>query len=139
MSGRWEHFHHVADIGVRGMGASMEEAFRQAAIAMTAVITDPDRIKPLQEISLECRAPDPELLLADWLNGIIYEMATRHMLFANFQVSIKGEELHARLWGEAVDRGRHSPAVEVKGATYTCLKVFQDEYGVWGAQCVVDV
>jgi tRNA nucleotidyltransferase (CCA-adding enzyme) len=34
---------------------------------------------------------------------------------------------------------RHQPAVEVKGATYTALKVARDEQGRWVAQCVVDV
>lgn len=36
----WTHFHHEADIGVRGTGHSPEEAFEQAAVALTAVITD---------------------------------------------------------------------------------------------------
>jgi SHS2 domain-containing protein len=37
----WEHFSHDADIGIRGIGATKEEAFEQVAIALTAVITDP--------------------------------------------------------------------------------------------------
>lgn len=35
---RWEHFSHQADIGLRGLGATPEQAFEQAAMAMTAVI-----------------------------------------------------------------------------------------------------
>jgi SHS2 domain-containing protein len=34
MSGRWEHFAHEADVGVRGVGATRAEAFEQAALAM---------------------------------------------------------------------------------------------------------
>lgn len=138
-SPNWEHFHHVADIGVRGRGATMAEAFGRAAVALTAVITDPGLVRPIVEVAVECSAPDPELLLADWLNAIIYEMATRHMLFADFAVTITGETLHGRLWGEAVDLSRHAPAVEVKGATYTALKVWREKSGQWLAQCVVDV
>jgi SHS2 domain-containing protein len=37
-----------------------------------------------------------------------------------------------------VDPVRHEPAVEVKGATYTALRVQQTD-GHWLAQCVVDV
>ena len=33
----WEHFAHGADIGVRGYGLSLEEAFEQAALALAAV------------------------------------------------------------------------------------------------------
>ena len=46
--------------------------------------------------------------------------------------------LHAQAWGELVDPARHHPAVEVKGATYTALRVAR-ENGEWVAQTVVDV
>jgi len=70
----WEHFHHQADIGVRGRGETLEEAFAQAATALTAVITDPTKVNPRKTIRVECEAPDRELLLADWLNeGEAYE------------------------------------------------------------------
>lgn len=135
----WEHFEHGADIGVRGYGASQAEAFEQAALAMTAVITDPVRVVPAQVVTLHCTAPDPELLLADWLNALIYEMAVRRMLFSRFAVTLHRQQLDATAWGEPVDIARHQPVVEVKGATYTALQVAQDEQGTWMAQCVVDV
>lgn len=136
---RWSHFHHGADIGVRGIGFSKEEAFEQAAIALTAVITDPEKVAPDELISVNCDAPDDELLLADWLNALVYEMATRKMLFSRFEVHCNNNGLQAKAWGERVDVEKHEPAVEVKGATYTSLKVKQDESGEWLAQCVVDV
>ena len=37
---RWEHFSHGADVGVRGFGISVEEAFEQAALALSAVVGD---------------------------------------------------------------------------------------------------
>jgi len=137
--GRWEHFPHGADIGVRGIGASMEEAFAQAATALTAVITEPENVSASEEVEIECEAPDDEFLLVDWLNALIYEMATRGMLWSRFEVTVDGSRLHGRAWGEKVDTSRHHPAVEVKGATYTELHVKKEEDGTWSAQCVVDV
>ena len=136
---RWEHFPHQADIGVRGLGATLEEAFAQAALALTAVIADPADVAPKEMIRLSCEAPDAELLLVDWLNVLIYEMATRNMLFSRFEVHLEGNHLAAQAWGEALEAVRHRPAVEVKGATYTALKVVQQSDGGWLAQCVVDV
>lgn len=136
---RWEHFHHVADIGVRGYGQSMTQAFEQAALALTAVITDPERVCETTWISLSCSAPDPELLLVDWLNALVYEMGTRRLLFKRYEVRIHDHTLQARAWGEPVDRERHAPAVEVKGATYTELRVARQPDGCWVAQCVIDV
>ena len=136
---RWEHFAHEADIGVRGIGASREAAFEQAAVALTAVITDPDSVRPETAVAISCAGPDDGLLLVDWLNAIIYEMAIRSMLFHRFKVEIEGDALRGTCWGESVDIGRHRPAVEVKGATYTNLTVGRRSDGAWRAECVVDV
>ena len=136
---QWSHFAHDADVGVRGEGTTLAEAFAAAAEAMTAVIAEPHSIAQRSAIPIQCQAPDPELLLVDWLNALIFEMATRHMLFSRFDVSIDGEQLNATAWGEPVDVDRHQPTVEVKGATYTALEVRQLANGRWVAQCVVDV
>ena len=135
----WDHFHHEADIGVHGTGQTSAQAFEQAAIALTAVITEPETVVCRETLSIECEAPDLELLLVDWLNALVYEMATRKMLFSRFQVELSGTRLHATACGEPVDVARHQPAAEVKGATYTQLEVREDQPGSWRAQCVVDV
>ena len=139
MTQNWEHFPHEADMGIRGIGPTREAAFEGAALALTAVITDPAEVIPSQEVSITCQAPDVELLLVDWLNALVYEMATRKMLFGRFEVHIDGPSFQATAWGEPVEVPRHRPAVEVKGATYSELSLKQDEQGRWIAQCVVDV
>ncbi|MHC4658697.1 MAG: archease [Planctomycetota bacterium] len=135
----WEHFPHQADIGIRGLGSSREQAFEQAAVALTAVITDPGNVEPSQKVEINCHASDGELLLVDWLNCLLYEMATRKMLFSRFAVRIEQNSLNATAWGEKMDVSRHCPVVEVKAATYTALSVRQNKNGTWTAQCVVDV
>ncbi len=134
----WQHFEHEADIGVRGYGPSLAEAFAQTACAMTAVVSEPSLIQPQQMIGIECQEADRELLLVDWLNALIYQMSTRKMLFSRFEVELELPYLRARAWGEAVDVKRHHPAVEIKGATYTELSIYQQD-DEWIAQCVVDV
>jgi SHS2 domain-containing protein len=135
----WEHFAHGADIGVRGRGATAEQAFEQAALALTAVVTHPALINPQVTVSITCRAPDLELLLYEWLNSLVFHMATQRLLFSGFAVRIAGGVLEAEARGEPVDVQRHAPAVEVKGATLTELAVRQDGDGRWRAQCVLDV
>ena len=135
----WEHFAHVADMGIRGIGGTKEEAFAQAALAMTAVITDPANIEPIDAVDIHCEGGDPELIFVDWLNALIYEMSIRKMLFSRFDVTFTDSRLDATAWGETTDTRRHQPVVEIKGATYTALKVEQGCDGGWIAQCVVDV
>jgi tRNA nucleotidyltransferase (CCA-adding enzyme) len=135
----WEHFPHQADMGIRGVGPTREAAFVQAALAMTAIVTEPEKVAADIAVTIRCKAPDDEILLVDWLNALIFEMASRHMLFSRFEVNLEGQNLHATAWGEAIDAARHQPVVEIKGATYTELKVAERHRGGWLAQCVVDV
>jgi tRNA nucleotidyltransferase (CCA-adding enzyme) len=136
---RWEHFPHEADMGIRGIGNTRDEAFEQAALAMTAVITDPARVSAVEKVEITREAPDDELLLVDWLNALVYEMATRKLLFSRFEVHVKDHVLNAHAFGEPMDTKKHHMAVEIKGATYTALRVAQESNGEWIAQCVVDV
>ena len=135
---RWEHFPHDADVGVRGRGATLAEAFEQAAVALTAIVTDA-KIAEKNSAEVSCEAPDVELLLVDWLNAIIYEMAVRNMIFGRFKVTISDTRLRGTMWGEPVDQVKHAPACEPKGATYTALRVAQEADGTWSAACIVDV
>ncbi len=135
----WEHFPHDADIGVRGFGDTPAEAFANAARALTAIVVPLDTVAADRTIDVECATPDLEVLFVDWLNAVIFEMATRHMLFRDFKVDIVDGVLKGQAIGEPVDVERHRPAVEPKGATFTALNVGRDPDGRWIAQCIVDV
>ena len=135
----WEHFEHEADIGIRGIAPTLEQAFEQTAVAMTAVVTDPALVSDATTVTITCTAPDIELLLVSWLNELIYEMAVHGLLFKRYQVVIANGQLSATAFGAAVDRQKHQPAVEIKGATFTELRVYQQADSAWVAQCVVDV
>jgi len=137
--GQWEHFPHRADMGVRGYGATLAEAFAAAAEGLTAVVVEPSEVRPLEKMKFACSAPDPEFLLYDFMNSIVYEMAVGGRLFSRFRVHIDGDDLQAEAWGERVDVGRHQPAVEIKGATFTQLAVGRSDDGRWFAQCVLDI
>jgi protein archease len=121
-----------------GYGATPAAAFEAAALALTAAVTSA-RVEPKLPVEVSCQPPDLELLLVEWLNSVIYEMAVRRMLFGRFSVRIEGARHKGTLCGELVDAVRHAPACEPNGATYAALKVAADPDGVWSAGCVVDV
>jgi SHS2 domain-containing protein len=135
----WEHFTHHSHIGVRGHGHTLASSFEQAALALTAVTTDPGRLVKQVQVNIVCEATDWELLLTHWLNAVVHQMVTREMLFGCFRVHIEGNKLRASVWGQGIDGSQHSLGVKVKGATDTALKVFQHPNGDWTAECVVDV
>ena len=134
----WTHFSHDADMGIRGLAPTLEGAFEMGGLALTSIVTSLPLINPVEEITIHLEASYLDLLFLDWINAIIYEMDVRRMLFSEFSVRIQKLILCARLKGEHLDRTRHVPVVEVKGATLTELKVFKNKK-LWIAQCVVDV
>lgn len=138
MKRNWEHYSHTADMGIRGFGESMEEAFESAAMAMVAVNVNLEKINQKQKIKITCNEKDNELLFIAWLNNLLYEMATRKMFFSKFQVEINNGQLAGYAWGEKIDLKRHKPVVEIKGISYSDLKVIQEK-GKWIVQCIVDI
>jgi tRNA nucleotidyltransferase (CCA-adding enzyme) len=95
-------------------------------------------VRTREPVAIRCESSSDELLFLDWLSAIILEMDTRHLLFGRYEVRIAGFTLEATAWGEPIDPDRHQPAIEVKGATLTELRVRPHGDG-WLAQCVVDV
>ncbi len=136
---QWEHFEHDADIGLSAFAETRAGLFEAMGEALTALITEPGKVRAEYSVSIGCEAPNDDLLLADWINALVYEMATRKMLFGAWHVRLENHSLDATVAGERVDRERHQPAVEVKGATYTELAVSQDDTGLWRGRCIVDV
>ena len=136
-----ERKYNVESIGPR-IDKFLPPLLERAGFRLKWEITEASSLHPEienPEVLVKFSGPDVELLLAEWLNALVYEMSTRRMLFSRFQPRISDGRLRATAWGEPVERERHQPAVEVKGATYTELHVGRDAAGEWIAQCVIDV
>jgi len=135
---QFETFEHEADIGIRGFGGSMKEAFENAAVALYAVMVNIDTVNPVEERTITVSAPDRELLLVEWLNALLAISDIERIVFSKFEVGMEGTTLTGVAWGETLDKERHEPHLEVKGATYHLLSV-KEQDGKYTAQCVVDV
>ncbi len=142
----YEFFEHKADMGIRGLGKTVAEAFEEAARAMFDVMFDIDDVSREIEVSVSCEASSLDELLVEWLNALLAEKDIHDAVFAHFEISkIEHEKdgrwvLEGKAYGEKLNVEKHKPEVEVKAATYSQLKVYFDEdKKVWVAQCVVDV
>ena len=60
------------------------EAFEQAALALTSIVTQLESVESRQQINVSVENSDRELLFVDWLDALIFEMATRRMLFSRY-------------------------------------------------------
>jgi SHS2 domain-containing protein len=129
MSKGFRFLEHTADAYVEAYGASLEEAFENAAVAMTDVMTELDKVEAKNEETFEVEASDEPALLYSWLEEVLLGFELKGKLYSRFEVS-KIEEtseggfrLHARAWGEPYDQERHPSKVGVKSVTYHRMEI----------------
>lgn len=135
---RWEHYEiGRAGIGVRGYGDTEADAFEQAALALTATMTDPRRVAARERVAIRCEAPTEEQLLASWLEAVRRRMKSSRMLFSRFEVWLDGTRLTAHAWGESINPERHELRLQVKGARADTPRVARHGEG-WMAQAIMD-
>lgn len=134
----WEYFTQQAKAGVRGYGHCPAEAFSQIALALMAVITDPHCIQASETFVLECRAPDTEQLLHDFLNAFCKEITAREIVCCAVDVNINGHHLYATFWGETVNPLRHVITLKPKAFGYSDVHVECLDQDCWLAKCVID-
>ena len=123
-------FEHTADIGIEARGATLEEAFSNAARGMFSVIVDGSDIdaREKREIALE-ETDDDEQLLVDWLSELLYIHDVEGLVFDRFDITID-DGLHATAWGEPYSRETHGYGSEIKAVTYHMLAIKRTKKGV---------
>lgn len=136
--GHYELFPYQRDIGIRGVGWSEEAAFEQAAVALSSLSVDLEKIRERTMIFIHCSAPNHELLLLNWLNAIIYEAGRQKMLFKRFEVHFLDHQLEGIVWGEPIGTQEHHFPIEAKEASPACLSIEKQMDGHWIAQCVIE-
>lgn len=136
----FETFDHGADIGIRGYGKNLEEAFLNGAKAlfsyMYGSMPQVQNNLEVKEITFELEESDLTSLFIRFLNTLIAESDINALAFYNFSIKIEGSKLRCKTLGYPINR--RVGGVEVKGATYCEAKVEQKN-GIWIAQCVIDV
>lgn len=138
----FEHLDHEADMGVRGIGRTLEEAFAEGAKGAFALMVELDRVEPKESVEIECHADSLETLFVAWLGELLFQRDFTGMVFSQFEVRIEQEDvyrLRGRAWGEPLDPEKHRAMVEVKAATYSGLKLGRTPEGDYYVQCVVDL
>jgi SHS2 domain-containing protein len=136
----YEHFEHRADIGVKGTGKTLAEAFEETGKAMFEVMTNIKKIKTTKKIEFEVTAENEIELLIEFLNRALGEADAEQIFLSKFKVTISGDGvpiLSAIAWGSPITKNTEV-RTEVKAATLSQARVFKEK-GKFIAQCIVDV
>ncbi len=138
----FEFLDHEADIGIRGWGKTVEEAFENSAKAMFSVMVNLERVEPKEGIQVEVTAEDLDLLFIEWLNELLAQRDISEMIFSEFTVQISDKNgeitLSGTAQGELLNSEKHEIRTEVKAATYFGLKSGKEK-GSHYFQCVLDI
>lgn len=135
----YEIFAVTADKGIRAWGCNLPELFVNAAHGLWSLMVEAGTARSERMLSVEVEADDRETLLVGWLNELVYIHEAKEFVAAEFAIThLSDTRLEADIWGEPIDRTRHSRVGHVKAATYHLLRVQPTEEG-WEAQVVVDV
>lgn len=146
---------HTADWALRVRGASPAALFAAAARGMFSLLHDLSEVDITQHVEIELVAHDPETLLIDWLNELLYEAEERGVIFTDVAIdsldvaietpqSGRGNEVSggddggvARL--RATVRGGPAHLDKcIKAATFSSLRIEHDAQG-YHVEIVFDV
>ena len=67
----YEYIDHEADIGIKGIGDTIEEAFQEGAKAMYNVMVDLGKVEQTEQVEISCEAPAIDSLFVEWLNTLL--------------------------------------------------------------------
>lgn len=130
---KYDYPEHVSDIYVQAYGKTLEEAFENAALGLTEIITDTSKISLEKTLEETVEAKDVQMLLYKWLEAILIRLDAEQMVFSSFKVKIKrGKKKHvlkAVLKGERFKPGYHTSGTHVKAITLHNMEIEESPRG----------
>jgi protein archease len=146
-SAPFEILEHPADVGFLARGASLEELFQNAALALLAIACSPENVQENERRAVFARATDLEGLLYAWLAEILAIADAEQLVFRRVAVAriqppgaapaVSGE-VAGTAFGEKFDRARHAAGTYVKAVTWHQLRIENSAQG-WTARVFLDV
>jgi SHS2 domain-containing protein len=131
--GKYDYPEHTSDVYVQAYGRSLEEAFENAALGLTGVVTDVSRIRPEQTFEETVEAEDLQMLLYKWLEAILVRLDAEQMVFSVFNVKIERENgkyvLKAVMKGERFNPELHTSGTQVKAVTLHDMEIDKSPSG----------
>ncbi len=133
----------TADVAFEATGRDLAELFRDAADAQLATMIDClDSVEPRVEKTIELEHSEPDLLLFDLLQELIFYKDAERLLLRIDRVRVRqgkgAVSLRAVAKGEMLDPERHEQCADVKAVTLHQFVVERTAHG-WRCQVILDV
>lgn len=130
MKNKYQFLEHTADTKFLAYGKTLEEAFANAAIATTAVMTDVTKIKVKIEKKINIKSTKKESLLYDFFDNIIFLLDTEGFLVCDVkEIKIKKTNnnyiLTATLVGDNAEN--YDVHTYIKAPTYNDMFIKEEQ------------
>lgn len=138
---KYRFLEHTADVKFQAFGKTLEEAFANAALALTDVVVEQKEVEAVEKRTIEIKSETKESLLYDFLERFLYLIDTEHFVLAEVKhlEITKGRQfaLNAVVSG---DRGveKYSFKTHVKAMTYNDM-IIDEKPGNTTIQVVLDI
>ncbi len=135
---KYEYLPHTSDEKFRAYGNSIEEAFENAAYALTDVITDHTKIKKNITKKISVESEDYESLLYDFLEEFLILLDSEDFLLCSIKsIKIDDNKLKAELVGDNKIEN-YDIKTHVKAVTYQQMFV-EKKNDLYVLQVIVDI
>ncbi|MEM2909912.1 MAG: archease [Nitrososphaerota archaeon] len=123
---------HMSDVYVEAYGPTMEEAFKEAGLAIFDVISDTKGVKPELEREVYAEGFDMHSLLYNWLEQLLLFFELDGFLASDIKVHAidrSGDVLRIRatVKGERYDPSRHKHGIGIKSVTYALMEIVEGD------------
>lgn len=133
----YKFLEHTADVKFQASGNTIEEAFKNSALALKETICEKLDVKPKMKKSIEISANDKEALLYKFLEEFLFLLDAENFLFSKIEsIKIKGNKLNMEISGDKATRYKFTN--DVKAVTYNSMFV-RKQNGKFVCQVVLDV
>ncbi|NJL44491.1 MAG: archease [Nitrosarchaeum sp.] len=136
----YEFLEHTADVKFRAYGATLSEAFANAARALFVVVTDVSRVRPVVTRTVKVSSARLRSLLYDFLEELIVLQDAEGFLLSDVRELVVDESAYsvvATIVGDLFE-GQYDLTCQIKAVTYSDMLLERTSEG-WMVQVVPDI
>lgn len=140
---KFKFFEHTADVEFEAYGGNLKEAFENAALVVSEVMTDTKKVEPRVREKISIESEDLKSLLYDFLEKLLILHDSKNLVFSKFEINYINKEndkfrLEGFFSGEEFNLEKHESRNAVKAVTYHQMNI-EKKKGKYFIHVVLDI
>ncbi len=132
----------LADVAFEATGKTLDELFKNAALALFDINVDIKSVKKKSKKSIKLSAENIEQLMFKFLDELIFLKDKFSVVFSDCKVKVKEQKnnysLEATLYGDKIDPEKQKLGVDAKAVTMHMFEVKKDG-NIYKARIIIDI